>query len=122
MTEQGGVRVMVFTFDDRETGDIRSIIAQNEDFARMRLGGIWDDNADRTPARPPRDVADLHAVREEALKAERDAFQAWQTANPVGKSRYATTDQLDAFASRKQIYEKLKAHRQELEQIIASLR
>ena len=123
MTEQSqAARAVLFTFEDRETGDLRSVIAQNEDFARMRLGGIWDENAERTPARLPRDVADLHTVREEALKAERDAFQVWQNANPMGKSHYATGAALDEFARRKEQYEKLKAHRREIEQIIARLR
>jgi len=98
------------------------MIAQNEPHARMLLGGIWDENEERTPARPPREVDDINDIRDEALAAEREAQTAMLKANPVGRpGTYASPEQLEEFMARNEKYEKLKAHRQEIDRIVLSL-
>ncbi len=110
---------MLFTFEDLETGDLQSIIAVNEAVARLRLGGIWIDT-ERTAALAF-DVANLPRRHEEALAEEIAAHSAVLAANPMGKVRFASTDALAEFSAAEARYAKLKAHREQLSGIVASL-
>ena len=71
---------MLFTFEDQETGELRSIIAPNEAAARLQLGGIWVD-VERTAAWTPCEIAKLPELYREArpsqpLRPERDGTEA----------------------------------------------
>lgn len=111
---------MLFTFEDLGTGDLRSIIAVNEAAARLRLGGVWIDTG-RTAALAPCAIANLTRRLEEALAEEIAAHNAALAANPMGKVRFASTDALAEFSAAELRYAKLKAHREQLSRIAASL-
>ncbi|MEA2906284.1 MAG: hypothetical protein QOI12_3671 [Alphaproteobacteria bacterium] len=49
---------MLFTFEDQESGDLRSIIASKEAAARLQFGGIWTD-VERTAAWEPCEIDGL---------------------------------------------------------------
>src|SRR5262249_6323090 len=56
---------MLFTFEDLETGDMRSAVAANEAAARFQLGGIWTD-VERAAAFEPCEIDGLPAIYREA--------------------------------------------------------
>jgi hypothetical protein len=112
---------MIFTFDDRETGDIRSAVAAKEKIARTHLGGVWKENAERTPVRPARPLSDIHDLREEALRQEQETFEAMSAASGEGR-RISQHKATDTFSTLQQRYQKCKAHRREIDHIIARLR
>ena len=111
---------MLFTFEDLKTGDMQSTIAVNEGAARLRLGGVWIDT-ERTAALVRCDVANLPRRLEEALAEELAAREAVLAANPMGKVWFASTDALAEFSAAEANHAKLKAHREQLSRIVASL-
>jgi hypothetical protein len=53
---------MLFTFEDRETGELRSVIAANESAARLQLGGSWIDVEDTAAWTPAPEVVDAETA------------------------------------------------------------
>ncbi len=84
---------MLYTFEDLETGDVRSAVAVNEAAARLQLGGIWTD-VERTTAFAPCKIDGLPAIFREAQAAEEAALRAMVEANPMGKGRFTTSEAL----------------------------
>ena len=104
---------MLYTFEDLETGDVRSAVAVNEAAARLQLGGIWSD-VERTTAFAPCEVDGLPAIFREAQEAEEAARHAMMVANPMGKGRVTTPEALAAFTAATEKHSKLQARREEL--------
>ena len=77
---------MLFTFEDQETGELRSVIAANEAAARLQLGGIWTD-VERTNAFAPCEIDGLPTLFREAQAAEEAAVRAMKEANPKLRGR-----------------------------------
>jgi hypothetical protein len=104
---------MLYTFEDLETGDVRSAVAVNEAAARLQLGGIWTD-VERTNAFQPCEIDGLPAIFREAQAAEEAAFRAMEEANPMGKGRFATPEALADFTAAQEKHRKCQARREEL--------
>ncbi len=104
---------MLYTFEDLETGDLRSAVATNEAAARFQLGGIWTD-VERTTAFQPCDIDGLPAIFREAQAVEEAARQEMMAANPMGKGRVTTPKALAAFTAAQEKHSKLQARREEL--------
>src|SRR6266849_260480 len=105
---------MLFTFEDQESGELRSIIAPNEAAARLQLGGIWID-VERTAAWERCEIADLPEMFREAQAAEAAAHREEMAANPMmDQRRFTTPEALAKFTAAQEKHRKLQAHRQEL--------
>lgn len=104
---------MLFTFEDLETGDVRSVVAVNEAAARFQLGGNWTD-VERTAAFEPCEIDGLPAIFREAQAAEEAAVRAMQEANPMGKGRFTTSEALAKFTAAQEKHRKCQARREEL--------
>jgi hypothetical protein len=109
---------MMFTFEDQETGELRSTVAPNEAAARLQLGGTWTD-VERTAAWQPCEIANLPDLLREAQAAEEAARREMTAANPMGQG-ITTPEALARFTEAQEKYRKLKAHRQELMRLMAS--
>lgn len=104
---------MLFTFEDQESGELRSVIAPNEAAARLQLGGIWID-VERTAAWEPCEITGLAEVLREAEAAEAAAHREAMAANPMGQGRFTTPEALAKFTAAQEKHRKLQAHCQEL--------
>jgi hypothetical protein len=104
---------MLFTFEDQESGELRSVIAANEAAARLQLGGIWTD-VERTNAFAPCEIDGLPTLFREAQAAEEAAVCAMKEANPMGKGRFTTPEALANFTAAQQKHRKCQARRKEL--------
>jgi hypothetical protein len=104
---------MLFTFEDQETGELRSVIAANEAAARLQLGGIWTD-IERAAAWTPCEIDGLPAIFREAETAEQAAFRAMTEANPMGKGRFTTPEALADFTAAQEKHRKCQVRREEL--------
>ena len=104
---------MLYTFEDLETGALRSAVAANEAAARFQLGGIWID-VERTTAFEPCEIDGLPAIFREAQAAEEAACREMIAANPMGKDRVTTSEALAAFTAAQEKHRKLQARREEL--------
>jgi hypothetical protein len=104
---------MLFTFEDQESGELRSIIAVNEAAARLQLGGIWAD-VERTNAFEPCEIDGLPTIFREAQAAEEAAVRAMEEANPMGKGRFTTSEALADFQAAQEKHRKCQARRKEL--------
>jgi hypothetical protein len=109
---------MLFTFEDQETGELRSLIAPNEAVARLQLGGIWTD-VERTAAWQPCEIANLPDLVREAQTAEDKARREMNAANPMGQG-ITTPEALARFTAAQEKYHKRRAHREELMRLMAS--
>jgi hypothetical protein len=89
---------MLFTFEDQENGELRSVIAANESAARLQLGGSWTD-VERTAAWTPCEIDELPAIYREAEADERAAHRAMMGANPMGKGSVTTPEALADFSA-----------------------
>ena len=88
---------MLFTFEDLETGELRSMFAANEGAARLQLGGIWTD-IERTAAFEPCSAAGLPQIYREAQADEEAARQEIMAANPMGQG-ITSPEALAAFTA-----------------------
>lgn len=79
---------MLYTFEDLETGDVRSAVAVNEAAARFDLGGIWTD-VERTTAFEPCEIDGLPAIYREA-KVDAEAARRAMVGAKAGPSPHAT--------------------------------
>ena len=106
---------MLYTFEDLETGDVRSAIAVNEAAARFQLGGIWTD-VERTTAFEPCEIDGLPAIYREAEADAEAARRAMVEANPIlkGKGRFTTPEALAQLTAAQEKYRKCEARREEL--------
>jgi hypothetical protein len=104
---------MLYTFEDLETGDVRSAVAANEAAARLQLGGIWTD-VERTVAFAPCEIDGLPAIFREAQAAEEAAFRAMNEANPMGKARFTTPEALADSTTAEEKHRKCQSRREEL--------
>jgi hypothetical protein len=108
---------MLFTFEDQETGDLRSAIAANEAAARLQLGGIWTD-IERAAAWSPCDIDGLPAIFREAQAAEEVARHEMEEANPMGRGRFTTPEALAKFTAAQEKHRKCQVRREELMRLI----
>jgi hypothetical protein len=104
---------MLFTFEDQETGELRSVIAANEAAVRLQLGGSWIA-VERTAALTPCEIDGLPAIYREAEADERAARRAMIEANPMGKGAFTTPEALAQLTAAQKRYRKCKARRAEL--------
>ena len=104
---------MLFTFEDQETGELRSVTAANEAAARLQLGGTWTD-VERTAAWTPCEIDGLPAIYREAEPDERAAHRSMMEANPMGKGRFTTPEALAEFTAAQERHRKCEARREEL--------
>lgn len=104
---------MLFTFEDQESGELRSIIAANEAAARLQLGDIWI-NIERTAAWTPCEIDGLPAIFRDAQATEAAALRAMNEANPMGKGRFTTPEALAYFTAAQEEHRKSQARREEL--------
>ena len=111
---------MLFTFEDQETGELRSVIAVNEAAARLQLGGSWVD-VERTAAWTPCEIAGLPGIYREAEADEQAAHRAMMEANPMGKARFTTPEALAQLTAAHERYRKCKARREELMRLMIAV-
>jgi hypothetical protein len=104
---------MLFTFEDQENGELRSVIAANEAAARLQLGGSWID-VERTAAWTPCEIDELPAIYREAEADEQAAHRAMTESNPMGKGRFTTPEALADFTAAQEKHRKCRARREEL--------
>ena len=106
---------MLYTFEDLETGDVRSAVAVNEAAARLQLGGIWSD-VERAAAFEPCEIDGLAAIYREAEADAEAARRAMVEANPIlkGKGRFTTPEALAQLTAAQEKYRKCEARREEL--------
>jgi hypothetical protein len=104
---------MLCTFEDQETGELRSVIAANEAAARSQLGGSWTD-VERTPAWTPCEIDELPAIYREAEAEEQAAHRAMTETNPMGKCRFTAPEALADFTATQEKHRKCQARRKEL--------
>ena len=106
---------MLYTFEDLETGDVRSAVAVNEAAARFQLGGIWTD-VERAAAFEPCEIDGLPAIYREAEADAEAARRAMVEANPIlkGKGRFTTPEALAQLTAAQEKYRKCEARREEL--------
>jgi hypothetical protein len=109
---------LLYTFEDRETGELRTIAAPNQSAARLRLGGIWTD-VERTEAWSPCDIVALREMLSEAQVEEREAHAARLVANPMGKVAYTTAEAIADFAPAEERYRKIGARCSELARLVS---
>jgi hypothetical protein len=112
---------MLYTFEDLETGDLRSVVAVNEAAARLQLGGIWTD-VERAAAWTPCEIDGLPAIFREAEAAEQAAFRAMNEANPMGKGRFTTPEALANFTAAQKKHRKCQVRRKELMHLMIASR
>jgi hypothetical protein len=108
-----------YTFEDQETGELRSIAAPNESAARLSLGGIWTQ-VERAVAWTPCNIDGLNRLLEEAQVEEREAHAAVLAANPMGKARFTTPEALAAFTAAQERHRKAQARCSELARLIGT--
>jgi hypothetical protein len=104
---------VLYTFEDLETGDVRSAIAINEAAARLRPGGIWTD-VERTAAWEPCEIDGLPAMLHEAQAVEQAAVREMEQANPVGRGPITTPEALAFFTAAEERHRRCQARREEL--------
>jgi hypothetical protein len=104
---------LLFTFQDQETGNLRSILAPDESAARLALGGVWTQ-VGRTVAWTPCEIGGLQALLEEAQAEERAAHAAVLAANPMGKDNFTMPEALAEFTAAKERHRKAQARCSEL--------
>ena len=106
---------MLYTFEDLETGDLRSAITVNEVAARFQLGGIWTD-VERTTAFEPSEIDGLSVIYREAEADAEAARREMTEANPIlnGKGRFTIPEALAELTAGQEKYRKCEARRQEL--------
>jgi hypothetical protein len=106
---------MLYTFEDLETGDMRSVAAANEAAARLQLGGIWTD-VERTAAFEPCEIDGLPAVYRQAEADAEAARRAMVEANPMRSAmgRVTTPEALAQLTAAQEKYRKCEARREEL--------
>jgi len=110
---------MLYTFEDLETGELRSAVAVNEAAARLKLGGIWTD-IERAAAFDPCEVAGLPELYRQAQADEEAARQGMVAANPMGKGRFTTPEALAAFTAAQEKHRNCQARREELMRLMAA--
>jgi hypothetical protein len=110
---------MLFTFEDLETGELRSVIAASEAAARFELGGIWTD-IERTAAFEPCEIDGLPEIYREAQADKEAARQEMMTANPMGKGRFTTPEALTMFTAAQEKHRKLQARRERLMRLMVA--
>ena len=94
---------------NQDTGELVDVVAVNEAAARLRLGGDWID-AERAPLwAAPSEIADFPRIIEEAQTQERAAHEAVLAANPMGKGRFTTAEELAKFTEAQKAHEKAQA-------------
>ena len=106
---------MLYTFEDLETGDVRSAIAVNEAAARFQLGAIWSD-VECTTEFESCEIDGLPAIYRQG-EADADApCRAMVEANPIlkGKGRFTTPEALAQLTAAQEKYRKCEARREEL--------
>jgi hypothetical protein len=108
---------MLFTFEDQESGELRSVIAVNEAAARLQLGGIWT-NVERTAAWTPCEIDGLPATFRDAQATEEAALRVMNEANPMGKGTFTTPEALAYFTAAQEEHRKSQARREELMHLI----
>jgi hypothetical protein len=108
---------MLFTFEDQETGELRSVLAANEAAARLQLGGSWID-VERAAAWTPCEIDGLPAIYHEAEADEQVARRGMIDANPMGKGRFTTPGALAQLTAAQERYRKCKARREELTRLM----
>ena len=86
--------MLVFTFDNRETGEQRLLIAPNES-----------------------EITELRTLIRKVFEDERAAQDAMLAAIPVGRAKFTAPKAFSKLSALKDRYEKLAAHRRLLQQI-----
>jgi hypothetical protein len=110
---------LFYTFEDRETGEFRTIAAPNQSAARQKLGGVWAVQPDRTEAWSPCDIEGLRLLLEETQAKEREAHAAVLAANPTGKAAaFPMPEALAAFTAAEEHHRKLLARCADLMRLI----
>ena len=113
--------ILLYSFQDQTTGEIRDVRAPNEAAARTSLGGIWTDRT-RAASWTACDIGDLHIVLSEAMKEERRALDAALKVNPHHCAKRVTTPQtLEEFAQAQDRHRKAKARVRELMRLLGAL-
>ena len=110
----------VFTFQNSETGDFRSIVAPNESAARLWLNDPWLD-VKQTPLWKHCEISNLQSLINDAVANEEAARQAVMDSNPIGKHSITSTDTINDFSANQTRYAKLKAYREQLSKIAAEV-
>ena len=95
MTERHSM--IVFIFENLETGDFQPIVASNESAARLRLGGLWTDT-ELTRVLRYCEEANSPSLIEDVFADEIAARQAAMAANSIGKARITSTDDIARFS------------------------
>jgi hypothetical protein len=117
MTEKRSM--MVFIFENSETGDFEPIDASNESAARLELGGIWID-IELTKIWASCRVADLSSLSEQVLGDLSAALHAKVSANPAQTGGFVSTGDLADFSAKQARYSQLKTLREKLSRIVAA--
>jgi hypothetical protein len=79
----------IFTFEHRETGERRTVLASDEKVARLQLGGYWE-NEEKSGLLYECSPNDLHALVERAIRDEEETRGAMLAANPIGRASKVT--------------------------------
>jgi hypothetical protein len=112
---------LLYSFQDRTTGEIRDIGAPSETAARSSLGGIWTDR-DRATTWTACDIGDANKVLAEAMKQERRALDASLAVNPHRPGRQTGSAQMMAdFAKAQERHRQAKSRVRELMRMIGAL-
>jgi hypothetical protein len=112
--------ILLYSFQDQTTGEIRDVRAPSEDAARTSLGGIWTDRT-RAASWTACDIGDLHMVLSEAMREERRALDAELKVHPHHCAKRVTPQMLEEFAQAQDLHRKAKARVRQLMRMIGAL-
>jgi hypothetical protein len=113
--------LLLYTFQDQTTGEIRDVRASSETAARVSLGGVWTDRA-RVPSWTACDLGDLDKVLSAAMQEERRALDAALELNPLHpRRRVSTSETLAGFSTAQDRHRKAKARVRELMRLLGAL-